>query len=116
LTKQGQFDYDPREGKEAHMAKEARMAKEPRKQVGLNMRTALYKDLSKVAKDNGHTMTYVLERAAEHYIQFVAPAESVVRPEIMARVRQSMTKHRKLYQLLAEEKPAVEKPAVAAAQ
>ena len=87
------------------MAKKARMAKEERKQVGLNMRVALYNDLSKVAKDNGHTTTYVLEQAVEHYIQFIAPAESVVRPEIMARVRQSITKHRKLYQLLAEEKP-----------
>ena len=98
------------------MAKEARMAKEPRKQVGLNMRTALYNDLSKLAKDNGRSTTYVLEQAVEHYIQFIAPAESVVRPEIMARVRQSMTKHRKLYELLAAEQPAVEKPVAAAAQ
>jgi hypothetical protein len=88
------------------MAKAARKAKEARKQVGLNMRATLYNDLSKLAKDNGHTTTYVLERAAEHYIQFVAPKESVVRPEIMAHVRRSMDKNRKLLQLLAEEKPA----------
>jgi len=88
------------------MAKQARKAKEARKQIGLNMRSALYNDLSKLAKDNGHTVTYVLERAAEHYIQFVAPKESVVRPEIMAHVRRSVDKNRKLLQLLAEEKPA----------
>lgn len=88
------------------MPKKARKAKEARKQVGLNMRTALYQDLSKLAKDNGHTTTYVLERAAEHYIQFVAPKESVVRPEIMAHVRRSVDKNRKLLQLLAEERPA----------
>jgi hypothetical protein len=89
----------PGKDKEAHMAKEAR------KQVGRNMRAALYDDLSKLAKDNGHTTTYLLERAAEHYIQFVAPKESVVRPEIMAHVRRSVDKNRKLLQLLAEEKP-----------
>ena len=33
--------------------------------VGLNMRAALYDDLTKLAKDNGQTTTYVLERAAE---------------------------------------------------
>lgn len=80
------------------------MAKEARKQVGLNMRATLYNDLAKLAKDNGQTTTYVLERAAEHYIQFVAPKESVVRPEIMAHVRRSVDKNRKLLQLLAEEK------------
>jgi len=88
------------------MAKQARKAKEARKQIGLNMGSALYNDLSKLANDNGHSVTYVLERAAEHYIQFVAPKESVVRPEIMAHVRRSADKNRKLLQLLAEEKPA----------
>jgi hypothetical protein len=82
------------------------MTKEARKKVGLNMRAALYDDLSKLAKDNGQTTTYILERAAEHYIQFVAPKESVVRPEIMTHVRQSIDKNRKLLQLLAKEKIA----------
>ena len=66
------------------------------------MRAALYGDLSKLAKDNGQTMTFVLERAVEHYIQYVAPKESVVRPEIMAHVRRSIEKNRKLLQLLAK--------------
>jgi len=82
------------------------MAKEARKKVGLNMRATLYDDLSKLAEDNGQTTTYVLERAAEHYIQFVAPKESVVRPEIMTHVRQSVDKNRRLLQLLAKEKIA----------
>jgi hypothetical protein len=82
------------------------MAKKARKKLGLNMRAALYDDLSKLAKDNGQTTTYILERAAEHYIQFVAPKEGVVRPEIMAHVRQSVDKNRKLLQLLAKEKIA----------
>jgi hypothetical protein len=47
-----------------------------------------------------------LERAAEHYIQFVAPKEGVVRPEIMTHVRRSVDKNRKLLQLLAQVKTA----------
>jgi hypothetical protein len=78
------------------------MAKRTRKQVGLNMRASLYNDLAKLAKDNGQTTTYVLEKAAEHYIQFVAPTQSMVRPEIMAHVRRSMNKNRKLLELLAK--------------
>jgi hypothetical protein len=78
------------------------MAREARKQIGLNMRTSLYDDLTQLAKDNGQTITYVLEKAAEHYIQFVAPTQSVVRPEIMAHVRRSVDKNRKLLQLLAQ--------------
>ena len=78
------------------------MAKAARKQVGLNMRASLYDDLTKLAKENGQTTTYVLEQAAEHYIRFVAPTQNVVRPEIMAQVRRSMNKNRKLLQLLAE--------------
>jgi hypothetical protein len=78
------------------------MAKAARKQVGLNMRASLYDGLTKLAKENGQTTTYVLEQAAEHYIRFVAPTQSDVRPEIMAHVRRSMNKNRKLLQLLAE--------------
>jgi len=78
------------------------MAREARKQVGLKMRATLYDDLTKLAKDNGQTTTYVLEQAVEHYIQFVAPTQSVVRPEIMAHVRRSMDKNRRLLQLLAQ--------------
>jgi hypothetical protein len=78
------------------------MAKKARKQVGLNMRATLYDDLAKLAKDNGQTTTYVLEQAVEHYIRFIAPTQSVVRPEIMAHVRRSIDKNRKLLQLLAQ--------------
>jgi len=78
------------------------MAKEARKQVGLTMRATLYDDLAKLAADNGQTTTYVLEQAAEHYLRFVAPTQSTVRPEIMAHVRRSVEKNRKLLHLLAQ--------------
>ena len=89
------------------------MTGKARKQVGLKMRATLYNDLAKLAKDNGQTTTYILERAAEHYLQFVAPKENVVRPEIMAHVRQSVEKNRKLLQLLAEEEEKVAEQSVA---
>jgi len=72
------------------------------RKVGLNMRAGLYDDLTKLAKDNGQTTTYVLERAVEHYIQYVAPTQNTVRPEIMAHVRKSIEKNRKLLHLLAQ--------------
>ncbi len=78
------------------------MAKKLRKQVGLKIRASLYNDLAKLAKDNGQTTTYVLEQAAEHYLRFVAPTQQIVRPEIMAHVRRSITKNRKLLDLLAQ--------------
>jgi len=74
----------------------------PTRKVGLNMRAGLYNDLAKLAKDNGQTTTYVLEQAVEHYIQYVAPTQGTVRPEIMAHVRKSIEKNRKLLHLLAK--------------
>ncbi len=78
------------------------MAKTNTRKVGLAMRAELYEDLSKLAKDNGQSKSFVLEKAVEHYIQFVAPTQSTVRPEIMAHVRRSVEKNRRLLQLLAQ--------------
>ncbi len=55
-----------------------------------------------VLEDYGQTATYVLEQAAEHYIVYVAPTQGSVRPEIMAHVRKSIDKNRKLLDLLAK--------------
>lgn len=76
--------------------------KTDRKQIGLNIRASLYNDLSKLAKDNGQTTTYLLEQAVEHYLRYIAPSQDTVRPEMMAHLRKSIEKNRKLYQLLAE--------------
>jgi hypothetical protein len=81
---------------------EAEMAKKAVRKVGLEMRAALYESLSKLAKDNGQTKSFILEKAIEHYIQFVAPTQGTVRPEIMGHVRRSVEKNRKLLQLLAK--------------
>ena len=76
--------------------------KTERKQIGLNIRASLYDDLSKVAKDNGQSTTYLLEQAVEHYLRYIAPSQETVRPEMMAHLRKSIEKNRKLLQLLAE--------------
>jgi hypothetical protein len=78
------------------------MPTEATKRLGLNMRASLYDSLAQLAKDNGQTKTHVLEQAVAHYIQFVAPTESTVRPEIMAQVRRSITKNDELLKLLAK--------------
>jgi Ribbon-helix-helix protein, copG family len=78
------------------------MAKTTTRKVGLAMRTELYEDLSKLAKDNGQSKSHILEKAVEHYIQFVAPTQGTVRPEIMVHVRRSVERNRKLLHLLAQ--------------
>jgi predicted transcriptional regulator len=78
------------------------MARTTTRKVGLEMKAELYEDLSKLAKDNGQTKSFILEKAVEHYIHFVAPTQGTVRPEIMAHVRRSVHKNRKLLQLLAQ--------------
>jgi len=78
------------------------MASKARKQIGLTMRTDLYNGISRLAKENGQTTTYVLEQAAEHYLQFVAPTQNAVRPEVMSHVRRSIDKNRELLKLLAK--------------
>lgn len=72
------------------------------RKIGLNIRAGLYNDLTKLARDNGQTTTYVLKQAVEHYIQYVAPTQATVRPEIMVNVRKSIEKNRKLLRLLAK--------------
>jgi len=78
------------------------MATKARKQIGLTMRADLYKGLTKLAKENGQTTTHVLEQAAEHYLEFVAPTQNTVRPEVMSHVRRSIDKNRDLLKLLAK--------------
>jgi predicted transcriptional regulator len=70
--------------------------------IGPEIDKKLYTKLSKVAEQNGQSMRFVLERAMENYIRLVAPAQTDVRPEIMAHVRRSISKNRKLLELLAK--------------
>jgi len=61
----------------------------------------LYAELVAVAKKNGQSQRFVLERALEHYLHNVVPYQHLVRPEVMAAYRRSNEKYRELYRRLA---------------
>jgi hypothetical protein len=61
----------------------------------------LYAELVAVARKNGQSQRFVLERALEHYLHNVVPSQHLVRPEVMAAYRRSNTKYRELYRRLA---------------
>jgi hypothetical protein len=62
----------------------------------------LYQELVSVAKENGQTRRFVLERALEHYLHNVVPSQCMVRPDLMAAYRRSNKKYRDLYKRLAK--------------
>lgn len=78
------------------------MRKPATKKIGLEMDARLYAELSKLAKENGQSRRFLLEKALEHYIRFVAPSQGTVRPEVMSHFRRSTEKNRTLHQLLAK--------------
>ena len=61
----------------------------------------LYQELVSVAKENGQSQQFVLERPLEHYLHNVVPLQSMVRPEVMAAYRRSNEKYRELYARLS---------------
>ena len=78
------------------------MAKTLTKKIGLEMDARLYHQLSQLAKKNGQSRRFLLEKALEHYIQFVVPSQNTIRPEVMSHFRRSTDKNRKLHGLLAK--------------
>ena len=48
----------------------------------------LYQELVSIAKENGQSQRFVLERALEHYLHNVVPSQRMVRPEVMAAYRE----------------------------
>ena len=72
------------------------------RKLGLEVDARLYAELSKLAKKNGQSRRFLLERALEHYLEFVVPSQGTVRPEVMKHFRRSVEKNRKLYELLAK--------------
>jgi hypothetical protein len=78
------------------------MTKAATKKIGLEMDARLYAELSKLAKENGQSRRFLLEKALEHYLRSVVPSQGTVRPEVMAHFRKSTDKNRKLHELLAK--------------
>lgn len=71
------------------------------RKIGLEMNVALYAQLSRLAKANGQSRRFLLEKALEHYLREVVPSQATIRPETMKPLQQSVKKNRRLYQLLA---------------
>ena len=65
------------------------------------MNVSLYAELSRLAKANGQSRRFLLEKALEHYLREVVPPQTTIRSETQKQLRHSMKKNRKLYQLLA---------------
>jgi hypothetical protein len=78
------------------------MAKRATVKIGPEIDKKLYAKFSELAAENGQSVRFVLERAMENYLQFVAPSQSSVRPEAMAHFHRSTDKNRKLHELLAK--------------
>ena len=70
--------------------------------IGPAIDANLYQELVAVAKKNGQSQRYLLEKAIEHYIHNVVPSQHLVRPEVMKAYRRSNEKFRELYQNLAK--------------
>ncbi|MGA9389385.1 MAG: hypothetical protein WBV69_02965 [Candidatus Sulfotelmatobacter sp.] len=70
--------------------------------ITLDIDAKLYGELVSVAKENGQSQRFVLERALEHYLHNVVPSQRMVRPEVMAAHRRSNKKYRGLYKRLAK--------------
>ncbi len=70
--------------------------------IGLEIDSALYDNLTKLAKENGQSRRFLLEQALKFYFEVVVPSQGTVRPEVLAHYRQSAQKNRKLLQLLAK--------------
>jgi len=61
----------------------------------------LYDEMVKVAKQNGQSQRYILERALEHYLHNVVPSQHLVRRDVMDAFEQSVKRNRDLLDRLA---------------
>src|SRR5947199_10146358 len=62
----------------------------------------LYEELVSVAKENGQSQRFVLERPLEQYLHNVVPSQRLVRPDVMAADRHSNENYRELYKKLTK--------------
>ena len=62
----------------------------------------LYQEMVRVAKQNGQSQRYILERALEHYLHNVVPSQHLVRRNVMDAFEQSVARNRDLLERLAK--------------
>jgi hypothetical protein len=69
--------------------------------IGPAIDAELYSEFVKIAKENGQSQRFLLERAIEYYIHNIVPSRQMVRPEVMAAFRRSKERNKELLALLA---------------
>lgn len=74
----------------------------PSVKIGPAIDEKLYKELCRVAKENGQSQRFVLEKAIEHYLALVVPSQHTIRPGVMEQFRKSTAKNQELHKLLAK--------------
>jgi len=72
------------------------------RKLGLEIDARLYARLGQVARRNGQSRRFLLEKALKHYLEAVLPSEGTLRPDVLRRLRRSVEKNRKLLKLLAD--------------
>jgi hypothetical protein len=78
------------------------MSKAATRKLGLEIDARLYATFAQVARANGQSRRFLLEKALQHYLEVVVPSQGTIRPEVMSHARHSVEKNRKLMELLAE--------------
>ncbi len=62
----------------------------------------LYEEMVRVARQNGQSQRYILERALEHYLHNVVPSQHLVRRNVLDAFEQSVARNRDLLERLAK--------------
>jgi hypothetical protein len=62
----------------------------------------LYEEMVRVAKQNGQSQRYILEKALQHYLHNVVPSQHLVRRNVMDAFEESVARNRDLLERLAK--------------
>jgi hypothetical protein len=74
----------------------------PVKKFAPEIDAKLYEEMVRVAKKNGQSQRYILEKALEHYLHNVVPSQHLVRRDVMHAFEQSVARNRDLLDRLAK--------------
>jgi sigma54-dependent transcription regulator len=66
------------------------------------MNEALLKAVQQRAAANGQSVRFILEAAVRHYLEFVTPSATTLRPQIVALADESIRRNDKLLKRLAK--------------
>jgi predicted transcriptional regulator len=73
----------------------------PVKKFAPEIDASLYEEMVQVARQNGQSQRYILEKALEHYLHNVVPSQHLVRRRVMDAFEQSVARNRDLLDRLA---------------